>query len=134
MWPLEEDALVAVGISMSRVPQNPREASSDGYNGRGKLVPLFIGFHALLPCLNQVRDFFHHPTEESLATFAHMHTSAHPSIFMKPKTIVTPSGEEITILSSEEFVASSSKRLIPRSRWKVLVGTNLRVLVFMWMW
>ncbi|MFS8033091.1 hypothetical protein Hanom_Chr17g01565391 [Helianthus anomalus] len=67
-----------------------------------------------LPWLDSIRDFFHHRMEESLNTFTHTRTCVHPSTLVNPKTIVTPFGEEITILSSEEFVTSSCERLIRR--------------------
>ncbi|MFS7937467.1 hypothetical protein Hanom_Chr05g00427901 [Helianthus anomalus] len=100
MWQLEEYAFVAAGMSMLWAPENLREASVYGYDGR-----------------DQIRDFFHHPTDESLASFANTRTCVHPSTLVKPKTDVTPSGEEITILSSEGYVVSSGERLIliPRS-------------------
>ncbi|MFS7904202.1 hypothetical protein Hanom_Chr01g00033281 [Helianthus anomalus] len=100
MWHLEEDALVAAGMSIS----NTR--------------------------------FFYHPSDESIASFAHVRSGAHLSILVKPETVDAPSGEQITILSSEESVALFGERLIARS-YSVHAGAdedNLGDRVFMSMW
>ncbi|MFS7937314.1 hypothetical protein Hanom_Chr05g00426151 [Helianthus anomalus] len=98
MWQLVEDALVATGISMLWASDNPPEAPTYGYDGR-ECVTTLIEYNLInilddtvegemnvkvfpdneLPWLDQIRDFFHHATEERLARFANTRTSVHPS-------------------------------------------------------
>ncbi|KAF5762613.1 hypothetical protein HanRHA438_Chr15g0683001 [Helianthus annuus] len=127
MLQLDEAALVAAGMSMLWAPKNPRHAPAYGYKGNSyglmnALNPKVCGEMAArihpegeLPWLEQIKGYFHHPTEESLAAYTPARTGANPSVFARPKTIMSPTREETILLSSEESIASSDE-LVHRSR------------------
>ncbi|KAJ0612253.1 hypothetical protein HanHA300_Chr01g0025481 [Helianthus annuus] len=68
-----------------------------------------------LPWLEQIRDYFHHPTVESLSVHVAIPTGMHPSASVKPEVVQSPAQGETILLSSEESTASSNG-LIHRSR------------------
>ncbi|KAJ0751960.1 hypothetical protein HanPI659440_Chr09g0318801 [Helianthus annuus] len=60
-----------------------------------------------LPWLEQIKDYFHHTSEESLAAFMPARTGANPPVIAKLKTMLTPAEKGTILLSSEESIASS---------------------------
>ncbi|MFS7997771.1 hypothetical protein Hanom_Chr12g01145861 [Helianthus anomalus] len=57
--------------------------------------------------LEQIRDYFHHSTEESLATYMLARTCVNTLIPTKSKTALTPTKEEISLLLNVESIAYS---------------------------
>ncbi|MFS7929450.1 hypothetical protein Hanom_Chr04g00332691 [Helianthus anomalus] len=110
MLQLDEATLVAAGMSFSRTPKNPSHAPAYGYKGKS-----YDLMNALNPNVEQIKGYFHHLTKESLATYTPARTGANPPVFARLKTILSPTGEEPNLLSSEESIASFDG-LVHRSR------------------
>ncbi|KAJ0750088.1 hypothetical protein HanLR1_Chr05g0177881 [Helianthus annuus] len=98
---LDEAAMVVAGMSMLWAPKNPRHAPSYGYKGKsycllnaldvkvGREMTVRILPDGHLPWLDQIRDYFHHSTEESLMAYMPVRTCANPLVIAKPKYVLT---------------------------------------------
>ncbi|KAJ0591910.1 hypothetical protein HanHA300_Chr03g0078771 [Helianthus annuus] len=122
---LEERVLVAAGMSMLWGPQNPRGVPVYGYQGKvgyslmNVLDPNAGGAMvvAYLPegrpvWLDQIRDYFLHPTSESLAAYANTVLGEDGGDDLDHA--LSPTREEVIVLSSEGS-DRSREGLIPRS-------------------
>ncbi|MFS7928951.1 hypothetical protein Hanom_Chr04g00326811 [Helianthus anomalus] len=108
---LEEKALVATGMSLLWVPQNPRGFPIYGY--QGKCYSLMNVFDskasgamvvAVLPegrplWVDQIRNIFLHPTSESMATYANVVLGEDDEDDIDVDSV--PAREEVIVLSSE---------------------------------
>ncbi|KAJ0694513.1 hypothetical protein HanPI659440_Chr15g0609651 [Helianthus annuus] len=123
MIQLEERALVAAGMSMLWVPQNPRAYPVYAHKGRGYSLmnvfdPKVAGGMAVAAMpegepgwVNRIRDNFLHPSNESMATYANTILGDAED---ETEVDAIPTREELILLSSEES-AGSSHDLIHRS-------------------
>ncbi|KAF5759323.1 hypothetical protein HanXRQr2_Chr16g0739861 [Helianthus annuus] len=119
MCQLDESALVAESMSMLWAPKNPRHTPIYSYKGKAynmiNAIDVKVGGEMtvrILPdgklhWLEQLRDYFHHPTEESSAAYMLARTCVNTPIPTKLKTALTPTREEISLLLSEESIAFS---------------------------
>ncbi|MFS8013883.1 hypothetical protein Hanom_Chr15g01338231 [Helianthus anomalus] len=107
MLQLDETSFVAAGMSMLSAPKNPRHAPTYGYKGEsyglmnalnpkvcGEMVAM-IQPEGELPWLEQIKGYFHHPTEESLAAYTPARTGANPPVFARPKISCPPQGRRL---------------------------------------
>ncbi|MFS7966083.1 hypothetical protein Hanom_Chr09g00769711 [Helianthus anomalus] len=119
MLQLDEMAFVAAEMSMLWAPKNLRHAPTYGFKGRsyslmdaldvkvGGEMTIKILPEGQLPWLEKIKDYFHHPSEESLVAYMPARTGANPPVIAKLKTMLTPTEKETILLSSEESIASS---------------------------
>ncbi|KAM0023947.1 hypothetical protein Hdeb2414_s0022g00610131 [Helianthus debilis subsp. tardiflorus] len=126
MLQLDEKALVAAGMSMLWAPTNPRGAygfinALDPKVGGEMVTRLFP--ERVLPWLEQIKDYFDHPTEESLSANVANPTCAHPLVYVKPEAMKSPTRGGTILLSSKESTASYD--LIHRSR-TTRIGPNVK--------
>ncbi|MFS8013881.1 hypothetical protein Hanom_Chr15g01338201 [Helianthus anomalus] len=96
MLQLDETSFVAVGMSMLWAPKNLRHAPTYGYKGEfcGQMAAR-IQPEGELSWLEQIKGYFHHPTEESLATYTPARTDANPPVFARPKLSCPPQGRRL---------------------------------------
>ncbi|KAF5818639.1 hypothetical protein HanXRQr2_Chr02g0068351 [Helianthus annuus] len=78
----------------------------------------------VLPWLEQIKDYFHHPTEESLSAYVANPTCVYPLVYVKPEAMKSPTLRGTILFSSEESIASSDG-LIHRSR-ATRIGPNVK--------
>ncbi|KAJ0735406.1 hypothetical protein HanPI659440_Chr11g0431811 [Helianthus annuus] len=138
MLQLDEMVLVTAGMSTLWEPTNPRGAPVYKYKNRayglmnaldqkvgGGMVTRQL-LEGELPWLEQIKDYFLHPTEESLGAHVATPTGAHPLVSVKPKVMKSPArGGGATILLSSEGSTASSDGLIHWSR-TTRTGPNVK--------
>ncbi|KAM0044442.1 hypothetical protein Hdeb2414_s0010g00353321 [Helianthus debilis subsp. tardiflorus] len=126
MIQLEERALVAAGMSMLWVPQNPRAYPFYGHKGKAgySLMNVFdskvtggMAVAALLEgepgWVDRIRDNFLHPSNESMVTYANTVLGDDED---DTDVDVVPAREELILLSSEESDGSSHDLIYLSSR------------------
>ncbi|KAJ0502488.1 hypothetical protein HanRHA438_Chr11g0516361 [Helianthus annuus] len=135
MLQLDEMALVTAGMSTLWVPTNPRGAPVYKYKNRayglmnaldqnvgGGMVTRQLP-EGELPWLEQIKDYFLHPTEESLGAHVATPTGAHPLVSVKPKVMKSPARGATILLSSEGSTASSNGLI----HWSRTTRTGVRL-------
>ncbi|KAJ0511890.1 hypothetical protein HanRHA438_Chr11g0530761 [Helianthus annuus] len=114
---IEERALVGAGMSMLWVPKNPRGVPVFGYKGKGISVAVGAMAEAILAegkpvWLDQIRDHFLHPTNDSFAAYANTILGDDNGDEFDDTTGLPR--EEVIVLSNEGSDRSRGD-LIPRS-------------------
>ncbi|KAJ0618302.1 hypothetical protein HanPSC8_Chr02g0057501 [Helianthus annuus] len=118
MLQLEEAALVAAGMIMLWVSTNPMGAPVCGnyFAAYGLMIALKLKVGGMmvtrvlpegeLSWLEQIKDYFHHPMEESLGAHVTSPTCAHSVVSAKLEAVKSLAWRETILLSSEESTAS----------------------------